>query len=286
MTISPELPVAVITGASAGIGKAAARMLVAMGWQVIGTGRDPSRSTSAIAEIEGAAKDCGGFIMLRGDFDVMAEVARLADEISGLTARIDALVLNAGGVRDAMVITPDGFEATFAANHLAHFLLTKRLMPILQTSHARVISTSSDAHEYCPAINWDDLNLAANYSTGAAYCQAKLANVLFTRELARRGADQGITANAIHPGAVTSNFWSHGDATFQTRIDEIRDRAVTPDAAAETIVHLASAPEAAAITGSYFFMGEIREPSVAAKDDEAAARLWNVSEALIAKLGH
>lgn len=286
MTLTNTGPVAVITGASAGIGKAAARMLAAMGWQVIGTGRDPSRSAAAIAEIEGAAKDGGSFTMLRGDFDVMAQVARLADEIAALTSRIDALVLNAGGVRDTMVVTRDGFEATFAANHLAHFLLTKRLMPILQASRARVISTSSDAHEYCPAMNWDDLNFAANYSTGAAYCQAKLANVLFTRELARRGAADGITANAIHPGAVTSNFWSHGDSTFQDRIEEIRELAVTPDQAAETIVRLASAPEAAAITGSYFFMGEIRDPSVAAMDDEAAARLWNVSEALIAKLVH
>ena len=284
MTLTNTGPVAVITGASAGIGKAAARMLAAMGWQVIGTGRDPSRSAAAIAEIEGAAKDGGSFTMLRGDFDVMAQVARLADEIAALTSRIDALVLNAGGVRDTMVVTRDGFEATFAANHLAHFLLTKRLMPILQASRARVISTSSDAHEYCPAMNWDDLNFAANYSTGAAYCQAKLANVLFTRELARRGAADGITANAIHPGAVTSNFWSHGDSTFQDRIEEIRELAVTPDQAAETIVRLASAPEAAAITGSYFFMGEIRDPSVAAMDDEAAARLWNVSEALIEKL--
>ena len=286
MTLTNTGPVAVITGASAGIGKAAARMLAAMGWQVIGTGRDPSRSAAAIAEIEGAAKDGGSFTMLRGDFDVMAQVARLADEIAALTSRIDALVLNAGGVRDTMVVTRDGFEATFAANHLAHFLLTKRLMPILQASRARVISTSSDAHEYCPAMNWDDLNFAANYSTGAAYCQAKLANVLFTRELARRGAADGITANAIHPGAVTSNFWSHGDSTFQDRIEEIRELAVTPDQAAETIVRLASAPEAAAITGSYFFMGEIRDPSVAAMDDEAAARLWDVSEALIAKLVH
>ena len=286
MTLTNTGPVAVITGASAGIGKAAARMLAAMGWQVIGTGRDPSRSAAAIAEIEGAAKDGGSFTMLRGDFDVMAQVARLADEIAALTSRIDAMVLNAGGVRDTMVVTRDGFEATFAANHLAHFLLTKRLMPILQASRARVISTSSDAHEYCPAMNWDDLNFAANYSTGAAYCQAKLANVLFTRELARRGAADGITANAIHPGAVTSNFWSHGDSTFQDRIEEIRELAVTPDQAAETILRLASAPEAAAITGSYFFMGEIRDPSVAAMDDEAAARLWNVSEELLGKLGY
>ena len=286
MTLTNTGPIAVITGASAGIGKAAARMLVATGWQVIGTGRDPSRSAAAIAEIEGAAKDGGSFTMLRGDFDVMAQVARLADEIAALTSRIDALVLNAGGVRDTMVVTQDGFEATFAANHLAHFLLTKRLMPILQASRARVISTSSDAHEYCPAMNWDDLNFAANYSTGAAYCQAKLANVLFTRELARRGAADGITANAIHPGAVTSNFWSHGDSTFQDRIEEIRELAVTPDQAAETILRLASAPEAAAITGSYFFMGEIRDPSVAAMDDEAAVRLWDVSEELLGKLGY
>ena len=279
-------PVAVITGASAGIGKAAARMLVAQGWQVIGTGRDPSRSSAAIAEIECAAKDGGSFTILRGDFDVIENVARLADEVTALAPRIDALVLNAGGVRDAMVITADGLEATFAANHLAHFLLAKRLMPMLKASAARVISTSSDAHTYAPGMNWDDLGFAANYTPMAAYCQAKLANVLFTRELARRGAVHGITANAIHPGAVTSNFWSHGDATFQSRLDQIRETTVTPDAAAQTIVHLVSSPGAAAISGKYFFMGEERDPSAAALDSDSAARLWNVSETMLEKLGY
>lgn len=286
MTLNAHGPVAVITGASAGIGKSAARMLVGMGWQVIGTGRDPSRSAAAIAEIEAAAQNGGSFTMLRSDFDVMAQVSLLADEIIALTARIDALVLNAGGVRDAMVITPDGLEATFAANHVAHFLLTRKLMSVLEASGARVISTSSDAHEYCPAINWDDLGYTANYTAGAAYCQAKLANLLFTRELAKRGAAQGITANAIHPGAVTSNFWSHGDEVFQTRLAQIRESTVTPDAAAQTIVHLASSPEAAAITGKYYFMGALRDPSAAALDDAAAARLWDVSDRLLAKLGH
>lgn len=276
--------VAVITGASSGIGKAAARALLDRGWRVIGVGRDPARCAAAEAEMDHPA-----FTMLRGDMALLAETVRVADEIIVLTPRLDALLNNAGGVTAGLVITAEGNEATFAGNHLAPFLLTKRLLPLLQatakgqpTGSVRIVGTSSEAHGYCPGMAWDNLNFAPDYTSGAAYCQAKLANILFTRELARRAAGDGIVASVINPGPVASNFWSHGDAAFQHRLDEIGDKAVTPEQAAATLVWLADAAEAAACNGQYFDKGIPADPAQAAQDDAAAARLWDVSEKLVA----
>ncbi|MEO7384004.1 MAG: SDR family NAD(P)-dependent oxidoreductase [Novosphingobium sp.] len=291
MTLSSNSPVAVITGASAGIGKSAARMLVAKGWQVIGTGRDPERSSAAIAEIEAAAQGGGSFTMLRGDFDSMAEVTRLASEITALTPRIDVLVNNAGGVRDRIIITPEGTEATFAANHLAPFLLTRSLLPLLKTTAAsqpadtvRVIAVSSSAHRHGQGFNFDDVQSINAGNAVAAYCQAKLANILFTRELARQVAADGITAQAMHPGVVDSNFASHGDQTMKDHMAAAP--AVSPDEPAQTIVWLATDPEGGRAPGRYFYRKAEETPADAALDDTAAARLWQESEALLAKLGY
>lgn len=281
-------PVAVITGASAGIGKSAARMLVAKGWQVIGTGRDPSRSASAIAEIDAAGQDGGSFTMLRGDFDSMADVKRVADEVKALTHRLGVLVNNAGGVRDRIIETADGTEATFAANHLAPFLLTRELLPLLKataaiarTGSVRIIAVGSSAHRRPDGLDWDDLqSFDSDYNM--AYCRAKLANNLFTRELARRVAGYGIVAQAMHPGVVASNFASHGDENMQKHMAAAPT--VTPDEPAETIVWLATDPEGGREPGRYFYQKAEELPAPAALDDAAAARLWQESEALLAKL--
>ncbi|MGH2930161.1 MAG: SDR family NAD(P)-dependent oxidoreductase, partial [Solirubrobacteraceae bacterium] len=192
MKIDANQPVAVVTGASSGIGKSTAIKLAALGWQVIGVGRDPQRSAAAEAEIAAAAGD-RGFTMLRADFTLMAEVKRVADEVGSRTGRLDVLVNNAGGVRDQRYITAEGTEATFAANHLAPFLLTRELMPLLKASAAsrppgttRVIAVSSTAHRMAERLDWDDLQSLGDFQPTFAYCRAKLANILFTRELARR----------------------------------------------------------------------------------------------------
>ena len=284
MTIDPARPVAIVTGASAGIGKSTARLLVAQGWQVIGTGRDPQRSSAATAEIEGTARDGGSFTMLRGDFNLMADVVRLAAEIRALTPRIDVLVNNAGGVRDRLITTEEGTEATFAANHLAPFLLTRELLPLLRASApSRVIAVSSSAHRHSQGYNFGDLQSFATGHAVAAYCQAKLANILFTRELARREAGNGVVAQAMHPGVVDSNFASHGDQTMQDHMAAAPT--VSPDEPAETIVWLATEAEGGRDGGRYFHRKAEEEPSDAAKDDAAAARLWTESEALLASLG-
>ena len=196
MKLDANRPVVVVTGASAGVGKATARQLVELGWQTIGVGRDPTRCAAAGAEITGAAAHGGSFIMLRGDFTLMAEVTRLADEIKSLTPRLDVLINNAGGVRDRKIVTAEGTEATFAANHLAPFLLTRELMPLLTWRAAdlapgtrRVLAVSSTAHRSTDGLDWDDLQSLGDVHPTRAYCRAKLANILFTREF---GAASGV----------------------------------------------------------------------------------------------
>ena len=289
MTIDAERRVALVTGASSGIGKSTAIKLVARGWQVIGVGRDPQRTAAAEAEIAAAAPD-GGFTMVRADFTLMAEVKRVADQVGSRTGRLDVLVNNAGGVRDQQYITAEGTEATFAANHLAPFLLTRELMPLLKVSAAarppgttRVIAVSSTAHRIVDGIDFDDLQSLGGFQPAFAYGRAKLANILFTRELARRAAPEGIVAQAMHPGVVASNFASHGDEGMQAYMASADT--VSPDEPAETLTWLAIEPEGGRRGGRYFYQKAEETPSAAAQDDAAAGKLWAESEALLAKLG-
>ena len=289
MRIAANRRVALVTGASSGIGKSTAVKLVALGWQVIGVGRDPRRTAAAEAEIAAAAGD-DGFTMARADFTLMSEVKRVADEVGSRTGRLDVLINNAGGVRDRQVITAEGTEATFAANHLAPFLLTRELMPLLKASAAsqppgttRVIAVSSSAHRVIQGLDWDDLQSLGDFHATPAYCRAKLANLLFTRELARRADPDGVIAQAMHPGVVASNFASHGDEAMRAHMAAADT--VPPGEPAETLVWLATEPEGGRRGGRYFYRKAEETPAAVAQDDAAARRLWTESETLLAKLG-
>lgn len=280
--------VVVVTGASSGIGLASAEAFAAAGWRVIGTGRDPARSSQGEAAIRAAAAPNARVDFLRADFSEMKDVKRVADEIGGLTDRVDVLVNNAGGVRDAIYISNDGIEATFAANHLAPFLLTRELLPLLERASSdsargavRVIAVSSSAHEHIAGMNWNDL-MFRDGPAGAAYCQAKLANVLYTGELNRRASEMGIVAQAMHPGVVGSNFASHGGEEMQAYF-ATKDTA-SPQEAARTIFWLATSEEGGKQGGRYFY--NLCEATVApqGRDDAAAARLWTESERLLREL--
>jgi len=289
VTIDAEPRVALVTGASSGIGKSTAIGLVARGWQVIGVGRDPQRTAAAEAEIAAAAR-AGGFTMVRADFTLMAEVKRVADQVGSRTGRLDVLVNNAGGVRDRQYITAEGTEATFAANHLAPFLLTRELMPLLKASAAaeppgttRVIAVSSTAHRMIDALEFNDLQSLDGFQPALAYGRAKLANILFTRELTRRTEPEGIVAQVMHPGRVASNFASHGDEGMRKYMASADT--VSPDEPAETLTWLATEPEGGHPGGRYFYRKAEETPAAAAQDDAAAGRLWTESEKLLAKLG-
>jgi NAD(P)-dependent dehydrogenase (short-subunit alcohol dehydrogenase family) len=284
---------AVVTGASSGIGKAAAKALAARGWNLVGVGRDAGRCAQAQTELRAVAAPGARVDIIRADLALMADAARAAHEVNALGGEIDVLINNAGGVGDRMQMTADGNEATFASNHLGPFLLTLRLLPLLRATAAargpgavRILAVSSSGHRNCPGIDWDDLQRTRNFSPGGAYTNAKLANVLFTRGLARRLASDGIVAHAMEPGVVLdSKFSSHADAAMQAYMAGLQNVAVSSDAAAETLVWLATAAEPGRSSGGYYYRCEPAPTSAAAQDDSAAERLWTESEALLARAG-
>jgi NAD(P)-dependent dehydrogenase (short-subunit alcohol dehydrogenase family) len=193
-------------------------------------------------------------------------------------------------VRDRQYITAEGTEATFAANHLAPFLLTRELMPLLKASAAsrppgttRVIAVSSSAHHMIDALDFNDLQSLGGFQPAFAYGRAKLATILFTRELARRAEPEGIVAQVMHPGRVASNFASHGDEGMRAYMASADT--VPPDEPAETLTWLATEPEGGHPGGRYFYQKAEETPAAAAQDDAAARRLWAESETLLAKLG-
>ena len=279
--------VAVVTGASSGIGLEAARTLAAQGWQVIASGRNPERSAAAEQAIK-AASSTGDVRMVIADLALMADAARLADEVAKVTDRVDVLINNAGGMATEKVMTPEGLEENFAGNHLGPFLLTNRLLPLLRRAAAgnpngpvRIINTASDASEMVPGLNLDDLQNLDNYSVGLAYCSGKLANVVFAAALTRRLESEGIVAYSIHPGIVDSNFFSAFDDESMARIDAAS--MVTPQQGADTLIWLATSEEEGRTPGGYFHKRAPRPVNPLVQDEAFLQRFWDESEKLVAR---
>jgi NAD(P)-dependent dehydrogenase (short-subunit alcohol dehydrogenase family) len=277
--------IAVVTGASSGIGKEAAKALAAEGWQVIAIGRNPERSTAAEMEIR-AASTGGKVTMLVADLSLLAGAAQTARDIAALTDRVHVLLNNAGGMSTGKVMTTEGFEQNFAGNHLGPFVLTLGLLPLLRRAaqnaplgSVRIINTSSDASEMIKGLPWDDLQILDNFVPGAAYCNAKLANVLFARGLAKRLASDGIVAHAMHPGTVDSNFVSHASPNTQAYIRTLPS--ISSEQGADTLIWLATADEPGRSSGGYYYQREPRAPNPLVEDAEAVARLWEESEKLV-----
>lgn len=269
-----------VTGGTNGIGKATALGLAAMGARVAITGRDRERTENAAGEIRTAG---GGQVdVFVADLSAQSEVRRLADEVLQRLPRLDVLVNNVGGYWNTRHVTADGLERTFALNHLAPFLLTNLLLDRLQQSApARVVTVSSNAHSL-GQIDFDDLQGERSYSGARAYNQSKLANVLFSYELARRLRGTSVTANALHPGAVSTSFGAEDPATIQRLlVPFVRPFMKSPARGATTSIHLASAPELQDMTGRYFANSKPKRSSKGSYDAADAARLWQVSAVLV-----
>jgi NAD(P)-dependent dehydrogenase (short-subunit alcohol dehydrogenase family) len=276
-----EGKVCLVTGATSGIGYVTARELARAGATVWLVGRDEGRCAAAVQRI---CSETGATVeRVRSevaDLSSQEAIHRLVERLTSLS-RLDVLVNNAGAMFDERVTTVDGYEKTFALNHLAYFSLTNLLIDKLQAgAPARVVNVASDAHRNVKGIDFDDPQLTRRYSSWKAYCQSKLANVMFTNELARRLEGRGVTTNSLHPGFVRSNFFTKPGFRWWIIRQVAGAFATDPEEGAKTPLHLAASDEADGITGHYFVKCKSVEPSAAALDVEAARRLWDLSARL------
>lgn len=267
--------VCLVTGATTGIGRATAVGLARMGARVGIVGRSRERAEEVRAEVARERGDSAVDLFL-GDLASQVEVRRIAEEVRARYGRLDVLVSNAGVYTRDRVLTVDGIETQLAVNHLAPFLLVDLLLDLLEASApARVVVVSSEAHKGA-RVPWDDLQGEHRYRGLRAYTYTKLMNLLFVQELARRLAGTGVTVNAVHPGVVATELLFGGWGPLRLLRRFLR----TPEQGADTSVWLASSPELEGVTGRYFRDRREIVPSRAALDDEAARRLWRVSEEL------
>ena len=268
-----------VTGGTGGIGLATATALTGLGARVGIVGRDAARSEAAAERLRGSGGEVDVFV---ADVSSQREVRALAEEVLAAYPRLDVLVNNVGGYWATRHTTVDGLEHTFAVNHLAPFLLTSLLLDRLRASApARVVTVSSGA-QAMGSIDFADLQGERDYSGQRAYNQSKLANVMFTYELARRLQGSSVTANALHPGVVRTNFGrDDSKGWMRVMLPVIRPFMKSPQRGAATSVYLASSAEVEGVTGRYFANRRPKSSSKASQDDAAAKMLWDVSAELV-----
>jgi len=267
-----------VTGATSGIGEVAALELAREGARLVLVGRSREKAEATADRIRREAGNPAVQYLL-ADLSSRAEVRRLADEIKARHPRLDVLVNNAGAMFAPRRESVDGIEMTWALNHLAYFRLTDLLLDTLKAgAPSRVVSVASDAHRMVSGINFDDVEGKKSYKAFRIYGQSKLANILFTRELARRLEGTGVTANCLHPGFVATNFTTGEGWLYWAMKQAARVMAVTPERGAQTTVYLASSPEVGGTSGGYFAKSRPAKTTAAGRDDGAARRLWELSE--------
>lgn len=278
--------VVVITGATSGIGQVAAENLAGMGARIVQIARDHGRGQEALNRLSQRGPDVAHSIHY-ADLSRLSEMKQVAAEIAQAEPHIDVLINNAGALFGSYQPTEDGLERTFALNHLSYFVLAHGLRDrLVASAPARVVNTSSDAHKV-GALDLSDLQSEDVYRRSGVlewmryggpgfrvYGRSKLCNILFTRELARRLAGTGVTANCLHPGFVATRFGDQSGGLISFSLGVAKRFALSPEKGAETLVYLASSPEVANVTGEYFDKCRPATPSRDAQDDAAAQRLW------------
>jgi NAD(P)-dependent dehydrogenase (short-subunit alcohol dehydrogenase family) len=277
-----------VTGGNSGIGFETASALAAMGARVLVTSRNADRGRAAVSSITEQSHQLGGdgqVQLVVFDLADQSSVRRGADEILEQAPRLDVLVNNAGVVLGERMVTADGFEATLATNHLGPFLLTNLLLDrVRESAPSRIVNVASSAHGSArKGMPFDDLQSEKHYAAMRVYGQSKLANILFTTELARRLDGSGVTANSLHPGTVRTGFGKNGDTQglLAFGIKASAPFFLSPAQGARTSIYLSSSPEVEGVTGKYFVKCKATEPKPRAQDANAARRLWSVSEELV-----
>ena len=272
--------ICIITGATAGIGFETAARLGALGARLVLVGRNRDKGEMALARLRARVPGITAE-MHYADLSRNDEILRLGPALLDTAARIDVLLNNAGGLFGRREATPDGLERSFALNHMGYFRLTALLRPrLIASAPARIVNVASEAHRGA-RLNFDDLQCANGYSGWKAYQCSKLANILFTRELARRLQGTAVTANCLHPGFVATSFGNNNRGIWGYGIVIAKWLAAIPvERGAETPVYLSSSPDLGGTSGKYFDKCREREPDQSAKDDRAAVRLWEESEKL------
>ncbi len=270
----------VITGATSGIGQETAQQLLDQGHSIFFLARNKAKAEQTAATLKRTSGNESVDYVI-ADLASLATVREAVKEILKKWNRIDVLINNAGGIISERKESADGLELQFSMNHLGHFALTQGLLQVLKHSKARIINVSSEAHR-AGNLNLEDLQLTSGYTAFKAYANAKLCNILFTRELARRYGSEGITSYALHPGIVNSSFASPLKGFFKVVFQVIKPIMISSAKGAETSVYLATEPGVEEQSGSYFKKKKAAQPAAGALDDALALKLWEASEALLA----
>ncbi len=274
-----EGKVVMVTGATNGIGFETAKALAAKGATIVGVGRNPQKCTDVTAQLTRTTGN-SKVEFLVADLAVQAQIRQLAQTFKQKYNRLDVLANNAGGYFAKREVSADGHEMTWALNHLDYFLLTDLLLEVIKASApARIVNVSSGAHTSVQGINFDDVEFQRGYSGWTVYGHSKLANVMFTYELARRLAGTRVTANVLHPGFVATGFGHNNGGLMRTGMNVAQKIAAKkPAQGAATSVYLASSPEVEGVTGKYFSDEKETKSSAASYDVGAQQRLWALSE--------
>ncbi|MFS0725609.1 SDR family oxidoreductase [Paenibacillus sp. 1P07SE] len=278
--------IVIVTGANAGMGIATVTELARQGARVIMACRSRERGETALAK---AIQDSGSsrIELMLCDLGSLESIRAFAEQFKSSHGTLDVLINNAGVVALKRQTTSDGFESMIGVNHLGHFLLTNLLLePLIAAPQGRIVSVSSGAHKW-GRIHWDDPHLTAGYNVAKGYAQSKLANILFTRELAERLRDTRVTVNSLHPGAVSTQIGIDRKTGFGKGVHALlRPFFLTPEEGARTAVYLATSPDVTKVSGTYFIKSKPAPVTDAAADKLQAERLWTWSEQQVGLLQH